>query len=1000
MKYIFLLAILLLLELSLSAAVVDVVTNGNFSSGWTGWTTDPKWTIGCAGGCAGSSYASTVTSNSTCIYAYQNVNDVIEQTVTIPANATSAVLSFKVRAIAFNSTNNGNQFSVLFNGTTIYSSTAGSLASSSCFTVSSISVSVPNSSTPQTRTLTFKVNTSGANGSGTWSKFYLDDVVLDVTYNPCSTPSVYIGSASSVICPSGTTLTANSSNCPTCTYSWSTPSGSNSGSSIIAYSSGTYSVTATNSACSMSGSASNYIPSASTPPVPNITIQSWNTCKTEATLSISNYNSNYYYDWSSNVTPTSATTATVSVGASPVTVTIDAEEQNCGLTSNKTFVVNPVSTGSITATLSSTGKALCASANTNNTDQLKAIVTPAGIPCHFLWSTNPPVNGSDSIVTINQSGNYSVIVTNLCDTNQKSYDSKTINTLTNSFVTTSFTPDSLACNNSSTTISVTSNHGTPATYSWNGGCNTASCVITGVGAHSVTVTNACGVINSQQGILIPIKTSNIITPRFTPATLSVCGTNHKPLAIALLSQCSGCNYTWIGSNITNASGTTNTITGAGLVKVIAMNACGDTASSTIIVTNDPSAIISASDTQICVGDTITLTASTGSGYNWNNSQTTQNIKVMNSGIYTVTVANPFGCTSSASTNITINKKKKITVDAGQDTTVTKGSVFTLGGSPTATKGTGTYFYNWSGNVSSATVPNPTATITNQYTYKVTVTDGTNCASYDSVTVKPAKIDCDSFKLNKYSKIFDYDGGRDTIQVTASDFCNWTTLNSDPTMVTLLNGYNGTGNIPNIVYKIEPCPSKINRSTTLTIQGKIYSISQNCACSLTGVLNHTVDSCKIIAQDIPPPVTYSLYQLNGVDFIKIDSSSNRVITTPRKGTYYVTAYKDGCFAKSADIKIDECVVASISNTFNNSHFSLFPNPASNLITISANNLQYDSYNLSIYNSLGQKIFNSEISIQSNTIEKQINVSQFATGIYNLIIKNDKGIIQNLSFEINR
>lgn len=68
--------------------------------------------------------------------------------------------------------------------------------------------------------------------------------------------------------------------------------------------------------------------------------------------------------------------------------------------------------------------------------------------------------------------------------------------------------------------------------------------------------------------------------------------------------------------------------------------------------NNPIAVISPSSINICPGGTVTLTANQGIAYSWSTGATTQSITVSASGIYTVTVTFPGGCTDVAS--ITIN----------------------------------------------------------------------------------------------------------------------------------------------------------------------------------------------------------------------------------------------------------------------------------------------------------------------------------------------------------
>jgi len=74
--------------------------------------------------------------------------------------------------------------------------------------------------------------------------------------------------------------------------------------------------------------------------------------------------------------------------------------------------------------------------------------------------------------------------------------------------------------------------------------------------------------------------------------------------------------------------------------------------------------------------------------------------------------------------------------AGSNSTICAGSSVTLGGSPTASGGTGAYNYQWSPviGLSSAGLPNPQATPTITTTYTVTVTDALAATATASVTV--------------------------------------------------------------------------------------------------------------------------------------------------------------------------------------------------------------------------------------------------------------------------
>ncbi|HQD12649.1 MAG TPA: M43 family zinc metalloprotease, partial [Chitinophagales bacterium] len=124
------------------------------------------------------------------------------------------------------------------------------------------------------------------------------------------------------------------------------------------------------------------------------------------------------------------------------------------------------------------------------------------------------------------------------------------------------------------------------------------------------------------------------------------------------------SYTWTGglsavSNPTTPvlnSNATYTVTGT-------TNGCSATALSTVTVKAKPNVTITP-DQQVCSGDSVVLTASGATSYQWNagNPNNTASITVFPTGVSTYTVIGTTnGCTDTASTNITIKSKPTVTV---------------------------------------------------------------------------------------------------------------------------------------------------------------------------------------------------------------------------------------------------------------------------------------------------------------------------------------------------
>ena len=102
--------------------------------------------------------------------------------------------------------------------------------------------------------------------------------------------------------------------------------------------------------------------------------------------------------------------------------------------------------------------------------------------------------------------------------------------------------------------------------------------------------------------------------------------------------------------------------------------------------------------------------------------------------YYLTVIDAKGCVSIDSVKITQNSTP--IVNAGTDTALCLGFGKTLGGSPTATSGTGSYHYSWTPTtgLSANNTSNPSAFPLSTTTYQVLVTDSNGCQASDAITI--------------------------------------------------------------------------------------------------------------------------------------------------------------------------------------------------------------------------------------------------------------------------
>jgi hypothetical protein len=91
----------------------------------------------------------------------------------------------------------------------------------------------------------------------------------------------------------------------------------------------------------------------------------------------------------------------------------------------------------------------------------------------------------------------------------------------------------------------------------------------------------------------------------------------------------------------------------------------------------------------------------------------------------------------------------------------------------------------------------------------------------------------------------------------------------------------------------------------------------------------------------------------------------------------------------------CSVAAIEITAPQSNtIQLFPNPAISEANFHFKQALNTRLTIEIYNSMGSKV--DELTVEANTIDAQLNVSQYAKGIYLYSIISNKGVVQSGKF----
>ncbi|MGB0931160.1 MAG: right-handed parallel beta-helix repeat-containing protein, partial [Chitinophagales bacterium] len=334
----------------------------------------------------------------------------------------------------------------------------------------------------------------------------------------------------------------------------------------------------------------------------------------------------------------------------------------------------------------------------------------------YHWS----IGNTASSVNITQGGVYTVTVTD----NAACIGTASVVVTIHSLPTVTANNDSPACSGDPVNLSTISGM---TTYAWSGpggytnATQNPTIALAIAGTYTVTVTDGNGCTNTA--------TTNVIINPLPTAT----ATNNGPVCegdVIHLSASGGDDYIWSDSGNTLSSFTifpSNIgMSGIYTVTVTDGNGCTNTAETTVTVHPLPTATAS-NDSPGCIGGIITLTGTGGGTYVWsaNTTGTGSSVTVITAGIYTVTVTDENSCTSTATTQVTVNPLPNPTIE---------GDEICIGDTATISASGGTDYLWSNGDTGSIISDNPTSSTI----YTVTVTDGNNCSatSTTQVTVNP------------------------------------------------------------------------------------------------------------------------------------------------------------------------------------------------------------------------------------------------------------------------
>jgi photosystem II stability/assembly factor-like uncharacterized protein len=636
----------------------------------------------------------------------------------------------------------------------------------------------------------------------------------------------------------------------------------------------------------------------------------------------------YTYSWNTNPVQTGATASNLAPGTYVCTVTDNSGQTYTAIAT----ITQPSSPLSVSLSKTNTN---CAATDGSVT----ATVSGGGAPYTYSWSNG--FTGANTVTNLGI-GTYSVIVTDSRGCSVTSV-ATTIGIIPANYSLdfsaspqTGAAPLSAAFNNNTPSLSLYN-------FTWyygdgsfaNNNNATSFFTYNFSGLYDVTLL-ATNIANGCKDTLV--KTGYVFatgTGCSHTATIDLAGpvqacAGDSVLLVASTSAASPYSFVWNINGIAIGGATDDSIyvTSSGYYSVTVLkNGCPKTSTATQVIFNlpPPSPQVSAAGSiQTCIGGTVTLTASTIAGvtYSWNSGQSTQTITTSTAGTYTVTVTNTVsGCSSSSAPYTVNNSTPYVPVCLVTVDTLSTHNIVV-----------------WEKPVSTQ--------IDSFYIYRE-VTTGVfqqiGSVSYDSLS------EYHDYGANPNSTAFSY-------KIAALDTCGGVGAMSDFHKTIHLQNL-GSGNLQWTLYDIE------NASNPVTFY-RVYRDDLGTGNFLP------------ITTTIPGGNT----TFTDVNYASFPNADYRVdvawafTCTPTRTTINTTRSN---IKSSALIGINE-------NMFNQS-FVIYPNPATNSITLTSL-LANERMSLLIYNAIGQVVYSKALVVGSELISTE----GFPRGVYTMTIQTEKGL----------
>ncbi len=821
---------------------------------------------------------------------------------------------------------------------------------------------------------TYTVTLTASNGAGPGAP-------TSQTITIGATPTINITSASQTVCAgSPVTFTASGGT----TYSWTSGGGTGASATYTPSSPTSYTVTGTTAGCS-----SNAIANVAINALPTVSITGSNAICAGSSVNLAGTGA-LTYTWS-----TSATTTSISVSPTLTTAytTTGTAANGCRNVFTKTITVNALPTIST----SSSSSVVCAGSNASlvasgastytwmpgslsgatvtATPTLNTSYTVTGTDVNGCTNTSvrsvtvnasPTVNISSasqtvcmgSPVTFTASGGTTYSWTSgggtgasatytpssptsytVTGTTAGCSSNAIANVAINALPTVSITGSNAICTGSSVNLT-----GTGAlTYTWSTSATTTSISVSPTLTTAYTTTGTAA--NGCKNVFTKTITVNALPTINTSSSSSVVCSGSNASLIA-----SGAStYTWMPGSLSGATvtatptlNTTYTVTGTDV------NGCTNTSVRSVTVNSLPSVTATASSTNICAGQSTTLTGSGAASYTWMPGSITGNpIAPAPTGniTYTLIGLGSNGCVGQTVRSITVNPNPTVTISSASQT-------ICLGSSVTYTA-SGASTYSWTGGATTSAV---TYTPSGSTTYTVRGTSGVcSATALASVIANP----------------------NPTVVVTnaSQTVCVGSPVTFNASGATT---YSWTGGATTSAATYTP-----SSSTTYTVRGTTGS------CSSTTIVSVTTNSVPVVLASASGTLICSGNSVvltgSGASTYTWNPGSatgSSVTFTPSSTTIYTVIGSSGagCNSTSAiSVSVSACtglneIVSGGSNYF------VYPNPTSGKVTINTTSDISEQVTTEVVDAIGKVVQKHIINFNSSSKSHDLNIEELANGMY--------------------